>query len=181
MSDWPVKYVPDDDRTNAQASAPTWTKQRCFDGGNLVAAALIADKNFARSYHRIVKSYYRIHDDRLLEYAGAVQHVYQNPDTSAFNEHDFANVHRVAWLNVARTLARLVALSPFKDPSHSLNYWADPPQGGTARAVDWPTGRNAYLFFEIPNARGYYAFSSTDFDLLETVPMGEVKDANGLT
>ena len=182
MSEWPTPYVPPSDPTGSKAAVPEWTRARCLEAGSRLAHALVQlnDGNakrtntFADQYLDLVKLYHRDRGDYIDQWAALISKVAQNPDTNRFNEHDFANVHRVAWLKLVRALARLVALSPFIGYPPAANPWADPSQG-TAHSMPLPSSHGAF-FFEVPNATGYYALTNKDLDGYEGAQVGELVD-----
>lgn len=90
------------------------------------------------------------------------------PDISNFNEHDFANVHRAAWLSVLRALSRLVAFNPLSIPKGAgagapPNQWGDPLGTPSARSADIIT-KHGDFFFRVPLGVGYYALTNSDFN-----------------
>ncbi|MEA2663932.1 MAG: hypothetical protein QOI11_876 [Candidatus Eremiobacteraeota bacterium] len=181
MDDWPSTYVPGD--PGGQLGRPSLSKQAALLVGDALAKALIRDEpipldppldpplTFARAYLMLVKLFYRKRSDQLLGYTSLIKIAASTlapvPDLSAFNAHDFANVHRVAWLTIVRGLSRLVGFNPFYNPDmNPKNQWADPAAGTTSRGAELRTRRADFLF-EIPNPSGYYAVASRDFDTVE--------------
>lgn len=167
MTEWPSNYDP------STRTAPTLTPAQCMVLGSELALKLTLDKKVAADYLAVVKKHYRNpSDDLLSRYAALISSLGLSVDTATINHHDFANIHRAAWLRIVRALARLVALNPFQSNMND-NEWANPPQLGTERQVDLPTAHGSF-FFKIPNASGYYALSSTAFDDYEEIAVGEL-------
>jgi hypothetical protein len=186
MNAWPVPYVPAGQPTGTTAAEPSWSPSRCLDAGAAVARALVLRSDtgdeslrvntFARKYLYMVRRYHREGADQTNEWAAQIGMVYQNPDTGDFNEHDFANIHRVAWLKILRALARLVAVNPFIGFPPAANPWADPSGWPTARTIPLPTQNHGDFDFTVPNAKGYYAFTYGDLDQYEGAAVGELID-----
>lgn len=189
MNPWPSPYVPSPDPTGSPAQAPSWSRARCIAAGEELAKALVRvsygttssrTNVLAEVYLELVKRYHRERPDETQDWENVVHAVYQNPDTSAFNEHDFANIHRVAWLKVLRALSRLVALNPFIGWPPASNPWADPVSGGTAHSVSLPTANHGDFVFVIPNKTGYYAITNADLDEHEGTSVGELLDGQNV-
>ncbi len=117
---------------------------------------------------RIVKDYYRNQresqlDNYLAMITTAKEAVGLTIDLSHFNEHDFANVQRAAWLTIVRAITRLVALNPFDPDFKETNPWLNP--AGHPSVPEVSAERNPHLFFGVPNPTGWFALTSRDFDL----------------
>jgi hypothetical protein len=78
--------------------------------------------------------------------------VYTNPDRPAFNAHDFANIHRAAWVLAVAALSNLVGFNPYGG-------WGDPPKDKTQRRAIFKPPNHGPFMFEVPNATGYYALA----------------------
>jgi hypothetical protein len=164
MSAWPSPYIPPNDPTSSPP-APTWSRTDCIAAGINLATYLAINLDFATRFHGIVKSYYRDGGDKTIDYGKLVAHVYPNPGTLTFNAHDFANIHRAAWLRTVRSFSRLIGFNPYNNDSN--DGWGDPSDSSpTLRRSDFPTAHGKFSLI-VPNSKGYYAIANGDFDALE--------------
>jgi|GEM_PF-2708483 len=168
MIQWPNNYDP----TPLTAHPlPNLTPVQSMAAGRALVKKLITDRAFAAQYLTQVKAHFRRPNvDATTAYAGYIAAADPSIDAATVNEHDFANVHRSAWLTVVRALSRLVARNPFQSALNN-NEWAD-PQGATEREVDLPT-KHGPFFFRIPNAKGYYAVQNVHMDRFEGTAVGQ--------
>jgi hypothetical protein len=154
MSDWPDKYVPDDDTTGSPAGPPNWDLAHVKDAGSALVLRMMRDPDFSKRYLGAVKRHYRNRADYTTQYAALIGEVYTHPGGTPINAHDFANVHRLAWLRAVAALSQLVGFNPYRGDGD--NGSGDPPQNGTRRRAIFATGHGHFMF-EVPNATGYYA------------------------
>ncbi|HTD34380.1 MAG TPA: hypothetical protein VK665_12005 [Candidatus Elarobacter sp.] len=166
LKPWPDPY------TTHGKTSPSLTREECILLGGALAHRLVVERlnlaaaDFAPFYLRIVKNYFRKHDDELSNYRDMITDARDAAklkiDLSHFNEHDFANVQRAAWLTIVRAITRLVSVNPFDSHHMESNPWLDPEPGCSAREVS--AVKNPHLFFGVPNRTGSYALTNADFD-----------------
>jgi hypothetical protein len=176
MMEWPTPYIPGD--ASGVFRKPSLSIEESITVGDALAEALIRNEpfgsgylgGFATYYLAAIKLYHRMPEDYdfTAAYKVLIVRALQGgtgvPDLSRFNEHDFANIHRAAWLAVTRALCRLVGFSPFYDAhADPPTQWGDPPDGGVRRGAMLTTKRGMF-FIETPNTSGFYAIHNRDFD-----------------
>src|SRR5947209_2391574 len=102
MMQWPNNYDPTPGSAHAQPALPP---AQCMASGKLLAKKLISDRAFAAEYLKLVKSHFRSpSDDKTDTYAALINKADPIVVPGQINEHDFANIHRAAWLTIVRAL-----------------------------------------------------------------------------
>ncbi len=176
MIDWPHEY--DDNHFQV----PHFTVQQAKDAGLALATQMFAKTELAERYLETVKAFYHKPGDYSRRYLNLIQEAIDganlNLSTQHCNEHDFANVHRTAWLHLFGTFARLVDKNPHLD-SNGNPWWGDPPETspghrGISRGDEdlkaaVASGNEAAIaratlfdYHNIPNSTGAFAMSSDD-------------------
>jgi hypothetical protein len=168
LQPWPDPYVPGDPKGGPK---PSLSREQCILLGSALAYQLVfdtfANPDFSRFYLRLVKNFYRTRETEFDNFRNKIDEAQKainlNIDMSRFNQHDFANVQRAAWLTVVRAITRLVALNPFDPNFLEENPWLNAKPDGSS-ANETGAKENPHLFFGVPDPVGRYALTDRDFD-----------------
>lgn len=170
LTSWPAEY-------DGTGMRPYLSPDQALMAGRALADMIFIDRGFAQSYLEIVKSYYADNKEHSPEYLQLIDKavgIAKLPfNMQGCNAHDFANVHRAAWLLMLEPFACLVDKNPHIDRNGNSD-WGDPPFVG-----DPPMHRgitdgkdelkqqiaddvHIFAFHNIPNLTGQFALSTDD-------------------
>jgi hypothetical protein len=159
--DWPEYYHGDGTpkRPAPEPDRPEWSREECKRYGLELAREFVTDRAFANEYLGRVKQYYADPTlDLTQNYREIIVGKIWAKQGQPFNAHDFANLHRAAWLHLLEGFACLVNYNP-----HGRGNWGDPRPNDISHGEPEPPGPvGVDLFHNVPNKQGYFSMNTTD-------------------
>jgi hypothetical protein len=157
---WPSPYRADTD-PSANAEPRLQRSTILALAPQIVAAFLNDDQSFGQQYGDLVAQYRAgAKADKSQDFLQLLGDALDTDALKGANEHDFANLHRSAWLLMLHGLTRVLNFNLHRD-------WGDPAGGaGSQGRYDDADGSQGgfYLlhFHTTPNSTGSYAIGTSD-------------------